>query len=128
MAREHEHDLEAYADEWGVVWVHCQSCNGFSQLWSDFQASQEQQLAQARAENERWRRRDAEWAESQAYAVTRYAEAHTLLEAISHVEPTYWDAINEVRHCLFCSRGAYQDHDSDCLWLKVCDWLAERKE
>lgn len=50
MATEHIHDLEADADEWGVVWVHCRSCNGFSQLWHEFQAEQEQQLAQAREE------------------------------------------------------------------------------
>lgn len=49
-------------------------------FWGAVEKSAEEQLQEAQEEIERWRVRDAEWAESQAYAVTRYAQARVWLE------------------------------------------------
>ncbi len=55
----------------------------------------------------------------------RFVQARALLEEVGTTEPTYHDATSEVRHCLFCTRGAYQDHDPDCLWERILAFLAE---
>lgn len=51
---EHVHSLDVYCDEWGVARIHCATCGNCDELWTDFQARQEQQLAQARALLERY--------------------------------------------------------------------------
>lgn len=97
-----------------------------------------QRQNQLEAQNERLQARDAEWAESQAEAVTKYAQARALLEAFVGDEDEYegWDEGTNEPCCCFCGGPIDKEggpflkkHDFSCPWLKVKQFfLAEHKE
>lgn len=123
MASEHEH---VFDDRW-----RCAICNEQARR---VLYQREQQLAQTRKENERWERRDAEWTESNAKAVTLYAEARALLEEVSADDsPGVAFERDGQMHCYHCGgewvgpHFEYQ-HNPDCTWVKIRAFLAQHTE
>lgn len=69
----------------------------------------EQQLSEAQKENERLRTRDAEWTESNAKAVTRYAEARWLLEwLLPLIEGNEWLTMSDAADDKAAQRESYR--------------------